>query len=911
MAWVAGIMAAIAAYSAFSSAEASVLCGVGAAFAVVLWSGLNDARTKAQSLSQRVLGDLEAQATLIQRLELRIRTLERGPPSAEVVDTSPTRVAVPASMPVDELPVDEPALDSTSEPVEWAGLAVPQVASAPGVANLPPVEEPTPRGVEPTPQGVETPPRSYAPWQPAQPDPIELAFARVRDWLFGGNTVARMGVLVLVVGVALLVKYAADHDYFPLELRLAFAASIGMALAVVGFRTREKRRDFSLVLQGGGIASTYLVVFFAYRTYGLLPASLTFSLLLVLGATHVVLAVLQNAESLALMGMLGGFLAPILASKGGGSHIALFSYYALLNGGILATAWFRPFRWLNLLGFTCTFGVATAWGALRYEPEHALSAGCFLALYFVYYSLTGVLFTWRQPAEKRGLIDSTITFGTPLATFSLMLGLMRPYPYGVAFGSLALGGYYTVLARILWTRAPEVLRAQVEAFIALGVCFVTLAIPYALDDHNITGMAWALESAGVFWIGARQQRLRTRLGAYLLFCLSIGAVIVTSGGHGGVSGLLARVVLALVAWAFSVLAYHYAEELGAAERAGAQQVWVVGLGAWLLALHAGLARYVPDLLQKAAALGWVAVSACMLELANTTLRWKPGRWMAYALAPAIFFWLVPGSITQHPFEHYTWAAFAAALVVALWVGHRADRRTDDPSAQDSHELGSAAALYYAVLVWIAAVLCVWESDYATSLVAPTPVTWRRAACLFAAVVFSWAVHARIARERWPFEGRAGRHRMLAIGPVAVCTFVYALVLTLESAGSIAPLTFIPILNPLDLSSALGILFTVRLAWTHWEGELPPLFKRALGLVVVVWLTTVLVRALCNWQGVAYELDAVLASSLIQSALSIFWALLGLASMLVASRRASRAVWMGGAGLLGWWWLSCLSRIFRR
>ena len=42
---------------------------------------------------------------------------------------------------------------------------------------------------------------------------------------------------------------------------------------------------------------------------------------------------MQNAQSLAVLGASGGFLAPILASTGGGSHVMLFSYYVMLERG--------------------------------------------------------------------------------------------------------------------------------------------------------------------------------------------------------------------------------------------------------------------------------------------------------------------------------------------------------------------------------------------------------------------------------------------------------------------------------------------------------------------------------------------------------------------------------------------------
>ncbi len=55
----------------------------------------------------------------------------------------------------------------------------------------------------------------------------------------------------------------------------------------------------------------------------------------------------------------------------------------------------------------------------------------------------------------------------------------------------------------------------VEAFLALGVVFVTLAIPLALDARW-TSAAWALEGAAIFWFGIRQQRRLARAFGMLL-----------------------------------------------------------------------------------------------------------------------------------------------------------------------------------------------------------------------------------------------------------------------------------------------------------------------------------------------------------------------------------------------------------
>jgi uncharacterized membrane protein len=61
---------------------------------------------------------------------------------------------------------------------------------------------------------------------------------------------------------------------------------------------------------------------------------------------------------------------------------------------------------------------------------------------------------------------------------------------------------------------------------------------------------------------------------------------------------------------------------------------------------------------------------------------------------------------------------------------------------------------------------------------------------------------------------------------------------------------------------------------------------------------VLLRTLHHYADVPFGLDAMLRSTLVQSAFSLFWSLLALAAMVIATRRGLRALWMVGAVLLG-------------
>ncbi|MGX9079800.1 DUF2339 domain-containing protein, partial [Klebsiella pneumoniae] len=122
-------------------------------------------------------------------------------------------------------------------------------------------------------------------------------------------------------------------------------------------------------LQGGAIGVLLLTIFAAFKRFDLLAPGFAFASSIALVAGLCVLAVVQNSRTLAVLGILAGFMAPLWLSTGSGNHVALFSYFALLNAGIFAIAWFKAWRLLNLIGFVGTFGIGFAWGLRSYTPE--------------------------------------------------------------------------------------------------------------------------------------------------------------------------------------------------------------------------------------------------------------------------------------------------------------------------------------------------------------------------------------------------------------------------------------------------------------------------------------------------------------------------------------------------------------
>jgi len=849
---------------------------------------------------ERSVAELRAGASAAESLEPRAARPEQAP--AEALPAAASQGSTPAyALPDTSLPSvsrrehgEQPAEPQSVEQLRVQAVAAATQAAAARQGDPVQLDEfGWPRDAAPS-TGGETrarPSAATAPGPVLPPEPPSPALEAIRSFFFGGNTVVRIGVLVLTVGVGLLVKYAADDGYFPLELRLAAAALIGLALVVVGYRQRSARPSFGTALQGGGVAAMYLVTFFAYYTYQLLPAPLTMALLIAIAALSSILAVVQDAQQLAVFGAIGGFLSPVLASTGGGSHIALFSYYALLNAAISGMAVFRSWRFLNWVGFAFTFGVATAWGALKYEPANMLSASGFLGLFFLFYVLNGTLFAVRQPEQRRGAIDTTLTFGTPLATLALAGGLFRLEHLYLALSCVLIAAVYFACARWLFARRDDKLKALAAAYIAVGVGVATLAIPFALDDALATALAWAAEASGLMWVGIRQQRLRTRVASYVLFVASLLALLARQdeASAGGRALFFALIALAL-GFAAAQLERH-GSALRKSEPALGHVLFALALLLWLGALEALIEGPVPAAYRVSCWFTACALQSLLFELVGRKVGFLSARRVAgFTLVVLLFRLLTLLPETSHPGASLGWLAFVGSLAAGYWALRQQSQADLMPGwlREAQHASGS-----YTLAIFTFAEARYWSED--AFALAPG---WVAGACLVAPLVVVGLAIAEL--PRWPVAANARAYRLWSAWPIVLVMSLAALLCQLTNDGDAAPLPYVPLLNPLDLAQGLLIAALLLLARTP---ELAGATQRRVAawgtaLCSFVAVNGTVVRTAHHWAGVPFTPWQVPTAPLVQSAFSILWTILALLAMVVANRKLRREVWVAGAVLLG-------------
>lgn len=388
-----------------------------------------------------------------------------------------------------------------------------------------PVPEPAPvteaKDVRAASTTVYQKPDSPIPPTPAKPSFVERAINAVWSWFTDGNTFVRIGVIILFMGMTFLISYAIEENLLPTELRLAAVAVVAIAMLCWGWRQRETRATFSLIVQGAGISLLYLTIFASFSLYHVIPSGLAFVLLALIVILAAMLAILQDAKPLALFGTVGGFLAPILTSSGSNNYIGLFSYYTILNLGIFAIVWFKSWRILNFLGFLFTFAISTTWGVLNYKPEYFATTEPFLIIFFLMYVAIGVIYARNRTDFYKDYVDSSLVFGTPLLAFGLQCAMVKDFEYGVAISAFSLAIFYIALTNVLWKNYGERLRLLSESCLSLGVIFATLSIPFAIDG-TLTGATWAIEGAGIVWISVKQeQKYRRLFGVALIFAASL------------------------------------------------------------------------------------------------------------------------------------------------------------------------------------------------------------------------------------------------------------------------------------------------------------------------------------------------------------------------------------------------------
>jgi hypothetical protein len=295
--------------------------------------------------------------------------LAAPPPPVVTATMSPPEPAPAETEPISPLPLNLGGLPVFTESAHASSIPPPALSadlSAIALAKADAEPPPLPPVIAPV-RPVYTPPPPAPGWMDSF------------NWeqFMGAKLFAWLGGLALFLGVAFFVKYSFEHELIPPAVRAALGFLLGAGLIVGGLKIlRVKYAITSQTLIASGVVSLYAVTFacrsiYHFEFFGPVP---TFLLMTLITAMAFILAVRLEAQVVAILGILGGFLTPVLLTTGVDNPVGLFGYLALLDIGLVAVALHRSWFYLVPLGATGTVVMMVGWADKFYAPEKTVTA---------------------------------------------------------------------------------------------------------------------------------------------------------------------------------------------------------------------------------------------------------------------------------------------------------------------------------------------------------------------------------------------------------------------------------------------------------------------------------------------------------------------------------------------------------
>ncbi len=236
---------------------------------------------------------------------------------------------------------------------------------APGPAPRPaPVPRPAFSNAAPAPRPW---PAVRLPKPPSQP---------IED-LLGGRVLAWIGGTAVVLGLAFLFALAVSRGWVGEAARVLLGGGAAAAVLALGVWLHEcrARTEAALALTAAGVAGLFVTVAVAGPVYDLVPAPAALLAAALVGAGGTGLALRWDSRGIAVLGLLGGIAAPVLAGIAGeGASIPLVLAGLACTAAVAAR---RRWGWLALAAFGIAVPQWTLW--LAGGPAGAVALAGMLA----------------------------------------------------------------------------------------------------------------------------------------------------------------------------------------------------------------------------------------------------------------------------------------------------------------------------------------------------------------------------------------------------------------------------------------------------------------------------------------------------------------------------------------------------
>lgn len=354
-----------------------------------------------------------------------------------------------------------------------------------------------------SPPAIKEPSQTNVGEIPASTAQANTSYDNKLESFIGENLISKIGIIVLVLGVAIGVKYVIDHNLISPLVRISLGYSVGFVLLVLTHRLKSHYLEYSVALLSGAVSILYFTTFAAHLFYQFYSFGLCFGLMLATTIFTVLAAMYFNRSFIALLGLIGAYVLPYLLYIDPKEINLLFPYLSLVNLGILLIAISRNWKFLNVVAFIWTWLIFFGWYITLYKPtSQFVSAWVYLSVFFCIFYGTFLAYKLNklEPLNSRDVVLISIN-ALLFCFFGIRISVVQfdHHDFSGLIASLSAGIHFLVAYLVSQQGKAD---PKIARFLGvLGWSFLTLAIPIQFDGVWVT-VFWGIE-AGLMFIWGR------------------------------------------------------------------------------------------------------------------------------------------------------------------------------------------------------------------------------------------------------------------------------------------------------------------------------------------------------------------------------------------------------------------------